>query len=309
MCDVIINPPSRVIIALSTNLIGPLVEIFCDHGSSFVVEITSRSKVDRVNLLYFSSHYLSLQTMETNRVHPQRSRLRRLLHTAVARLRAAREYVVEKARKLKRRNRIHPMPPGSPLQSPRREISPLPQSPDSESSSADSFSTFSSFSAYSTVLSRFAERVEYNTLLCMELGQLLCEDTSSGSWSSLSTYVPSRLDVQRTMASFEDSSSLNESSFVSVTSSEDKSLFDVTYTSFEDSSCSLSDSSFVSVTSSEDESLFNVTYTSFEDSSCSLNDSSFISVTSSEDDSFDVTYTSSIENSSFNYLESDHGED
>ena len=62
--------------------------------------------------------------------------------------------------------------------------------------------------------------------------------------------MPSRLDVQRTMASFEDSSSLNESSFVSVTSSEDKSLFDVTYTSFEDSSCSLSDSSFVSVTSS-----------------------------------------------------------
>ena len=278
--------------------------------------------------------------METNGVHPQRSRLRRLLHNAVARLRAAREYVADKARKLKRRNRIHPMPPGSPLQSPRREISPLPQSPDSESSSADSFSTFSSFSEYSTVLSRFAERVEYNTLLCMELGQLLCDDTSSGSWSSLSTYVPSRLDVQHdtsfkvssslnessfvsvtssedeslfdvTYTSFEDSScSLNDSSFVSVTSSEDESLFDVTYTSFEDSSCSLNDSSFVSVTSSEDESLFDVTYTSFEDSSCSLNDSSFVSVTSSEDESlFDVTYTSSIEDSSFNYLQSDNGED
>jgi hypothetical protein len=41
-----------------------------------------------------------------------------------------------------------------------------------------------------------------------------------------------------------------------------------------------------------------------------LSDSSFVSVTSSEDESlFDVTYTSSIENSSFNYLESDHGED
>ena len=98
-----------------------------------------------VNLLNFLSLYLSLHTMETNRVHPQRSRLRRLLHTAVARLRAAREYVAEKARKLKRRNRIHPMPPGSPLQSPvRGEISPLSQSPDLESSSADSFSSFSS---------------------------------------------------------------------------------------------------------------------------------------------------------------------